>query len=77
MIRSHKSEQAAMKLDVQEFERRLVVDVIEVQKGHYSGVSSRPSNTLFRFGRVEAVTEQMRREPPGPLVEITKNDTRR
>jgi hypothetical protein len=57
MVRNEKREPVCSESQCSGVRERVAIDVIEMQERHYYEVSSRASNTLFRFGRVDAVTE--------------------
>ena len=54
-MRSDQHESGAMKFNVNEFELRVIIDVIEVQNREHAGIRARPSKALFWFGCVETV----------------------
>jgi hypothetical protein len=58
VIRRDEREPAAMKLDVCELKRRVVVDMIEVKQGQNTGVTARSSETSSRFRAAEMLTKK-------------------
>lgn len=52
VIGSSERETAAMNVDAFEFERRIVVDVVQVQDRKHARVRARSAETLLGFGAV-------------------------
>jgi hypothetical protein len=51
VIRSDQGEAAAMDRDIYKLERRIVVNVIEVQQRYYAGITARSTQSRSRFSR--------------------------
>lgn len=63
--------------DALQFEKRIVVDVIEVQQWKHAGIGAWSAETLIGFGAVQVPVEKFCRQAARPLIEVAEDDSRR
>lgn len=66
-----------MNVNALQFQKRIVVDVVQVQEREHARIGARPTETLFRFGAVQVKTQQTSSKTPCPFIEIAQDDARR